>query len=235
MTITETIKKALRAQGISESYAERVQKAFGVETETGAEAAVKAFKENILPAIEEAGKEAREKAAKEARKDAVAEYEKTHGLKDGKPNTPSPTDPIPQKPLPTGEINAALRDWIENQNKQLQELRAEINQSKAERTRAELQAEAKAAIQKAGLPDSWADRIRTDAETSIEEQVKTLSEEFTAIRQSAIDGLVGSGGTPPMPKEDAARSEKEWTELMMAGDNNAAANGTVSLTDSKGE
>ena len=234
MTITETIKKALREQGISEGYAERVQKAFGVETETGAEAAVKAFKENILPAIEEAGKEAREKAAKEARKDAVAEYEKTHGLKDGKPVT-SPTDPMPQKPLPTGEINAALRDWIENQNKQLQELRAEINQSKAERTRAERQAEAKAAIQKAGLPDSWTERIRTDSETPIEEQVKALSEEFTAIRQSAIDGMVGSGGTPPMPKEDTARSEKEWTELMMAGDKNAAANGTVSLTDSKGE
>ena len=234
MTITETIKKALREQGISESYAERVQKAFGVETETGAEAAVKAFKENILPAIEEAGKEAREKAAKEARKDAVAEYEQTHGLKDGKP-VPSPTDPIPQKPLPTGEINAALRDWIETQNKQLQELRAEINQSKTERARAERQAEAKAAIHKAGLPDSWTERIRTDSETPLEEQVKALSEEFTAIRQSAIDGLVGSGGTPPMPKEDTARSEKEWTELMMAGDNNAAANGTVSLTDSKGE
>lgn len=230
MTITETIKKALRAQGISEGYAERVQKAFGVETETGAEAAVKAFKENILPAIEEAGKETTE----EARRAAIADYEKTHGLKDGKP-VPSPTDPMPQKPLPTGEINAALRDWIENQNKQLQALRAEINQSKAERTRAERQAEAKAAIQKAGLPDSWTERIRTDSETPLEEQVKALSEEFTAIRQSAIDGLVGSGGTPPMPKEDTARSEKEWTELMMAGDNNAAANGTVSLTDSKGE
>ena len=231
MTITETIKKALRAQGISEGYAERVQKAFGVETETGAEAAVKAFKENILPAIEEAGKEATE----EARREAIEAYEKEHGLKDGKPNTPSPTDPIPQKPLPTGEINAALRDWIENQNKQLQELRAEINQSKAERTRAERQAEAKAAIHKAGLPDSWTERIRTDSETPLEEQVKALSEEFTAIRQSAIDGMVGSGGTPPMPKEDTARSEKEWTELMMAGDSNAAANGTVSLTDSKGE
>ena len=230
MTITETIKKALRAQGISEGYAERVQKAFGVETETGAEAAVKAFKENILPAIEEAGKETTE----EARRAAIADYEKTHGLKDGKP-VPSPTDPMPQKPLPTGEINAALRDWIENQNKQLQVLRAEINQSKTERARAERQAEAKAAIHKAGLPDSWTERIRTDAETPLEEQVNALSEEFTAIRQSAIDGLVGSGGTPPMPKEDTARSEKEWTELMMAGDNNANANGTVSLTDSKGE
>lgn len=230
MTITETIKKALRAQGISEGYAERVQKAFGVETETGAEAAVKAFKENILPAIEAAGKEATE----EARRAAIADYEKTHGLKDGKP-VPSPTDPMPQKPLPTGEINAALRDWIENQNKQLQALRAEINQSKAERTRAERQAEAKAAIQKAGLPDSWTERIRTDSETPLEEQVKALSEEFTAIRQSAIDGLVGSGGTPPMPKEDTARSEKEWTELMMAGEGAPASNSTINLTDSKGE
>ena len=231
MTITETIKKALRAQGISEGYAEWVQKAFGVETETGAEAAVKAFKENILPAIEAAGKEATE----EVRREAIEAYEKEHGLKDGKPRTPEHTDPMPQKPLPTGEINAALRDWIEPPSQHLQPLRSEINQSKAERARAERQAEAKAAIHKAGLPDSWTERIRTDIETPLEEQVKALSEEFTAIRQSAIDGLVGAGGTPPMPKEDAARSEKEWTELMMAGEGAPASNSTISLTGSKGE
>ena len=41
MTIIEAIKKALKEQGVSESYAERVQKAFGVNIVDGVAAAVK--------------------------------------------------------------------------------------------------------------------------------------------------------------------------------------------------
>mgnify|MGYP000990569373 CR=1 FL=1 len=56
MKVIEAIKKALKEQGVSESHAERVQKAFGVNAVDGVAAAVKAFKEYMLPAIEEADK-----------------------------------------------------------------------------------------------------------------------------------------------------------------------------------
>ena len=51
MTVIEAIKKALKEQGVSESHAERVQKAFGVNAVDSVAAAVKAFKEYMLPAI----------------------------------------------------------------------------------------------------------------------------------------------------------------------------------------
>ena len=75
MTVIEAIKKALKEQGVSESHAERVQKAFGVNAVDGVAAAVKAFKGVHAPSIEEADKTAKEKA-EEARKAAIAEYEK---------------------------------------------------------------------------------------------------------------------------------------------------------------
>lgn len=213
MTIIEAIKKALKEQGVSESYAERVQKAFGVNAVDGVAAAVKTFKEYMLPAIEEAGKSAAEKASSEASKTAIANYEKTHGLKDGKPIAPDPTQPLPQKPL--GETTPAGANLeLAELNKQLQEIRSRIAKSEAEAANAARLSEAKAAIQKAGLPEAWLSRINTAAEASIEEQVKTLGDELTAIRQDAINQNVASGGMRSMPAESTARTAEDWANFM---------------------
>ena len=117
---------------------------------------------------------------------------------------PDPTQPIPPKPFgntaPTGD-NAELAEL----NKQLQEIRSKIAKSEAEAANAARLSEAKAAIQKAGLPEAWLSRINTAADASIEEQVKTLGDELTAIRQDAINQNVASGGMRSMPAEDSAR------------------------------
>lgn len=232
MTIVEAIKKALKEQGVSESHAERVQKAFGVNAVDGVASAVKAFKEYMLPAIEEAGKAATEKASSEARKNAIADYEKAHGLKDGKPIAPDPTQPIPQKPFgntaPTGD-NAELAEL----NKQLQEIRSKIAKSEAEAANAARLSEAKAAIQKAGLPESWVSRINTAADASIEEQVKTLGDELTAIRQEAINQNVASGGMRSMPAEDSSRTAEDWAALMNTSISGRTDAGTAPLFDDK--
>lgn len=231
MTVIEAIKKALKEQGVSESHAERVQKAFGVSAVDGVAAAVKAFKEHMLPAIEEAGKAAKEKA-EEARKEAIADYEKAHGLKDGKPIVPDPAQPIPQKPFgntaPTGD-NAELAEL----NKQLQEIRSKIAKSEAEAANAARLSEAKAAIQKAGLPEAWLSRINTAADTSIEEQVKTLGDELTTIRQEAINQNVASGGMRSMPAEDSARTAEDWAALMNTSISGRTDAGTTPLFDDK--
>lgn len=227
MTVIEAIKKALKEQGVSESHAERVQKAFGVNAVDGVATAVKAFKEYMLPAIEEANKTAKEKA-EEARKAAIAEYEKAHGLKDGKPIAPDPTQPIPPKPLgdtiPTG-ANAELAEL----NKQLQEIRSRIAKSEAEAANAARLSEAKAAIQKAGLPETWISRINTSAEASIEEQVKTLGDELTAIRQDAINQNVASGGMRSMPAESTARTAEDWANFMSQATAQSAERGTATF------
>ena len=227
MTVIEAIKKALKEQGVSESHAERVQKAFGVNAVDGVAAAVKAFKEHMLPAIEEAGKAAKEKA-EEARKAAIADYEKAHGLKDGKPIAPDPTQPIPPKPFgntaPTGD-NAELAEL----NKQLQEIRSKIAKSEAEAANAARLSEAKAAIQKAGLPEAWLSRINTAADASIEEQVKTLGDELTAIRQEAINQNVASGGMRSMPAESTARTADDWANFMNQTMDQGSEKGTAAF------
>ena len=227
MTIVEAIKKALKEQGVSESHAERVQKAFGVNAVDGVASAVKAFKEHMLPAIEEADKTAKEKA-EEARKAAIVEYEKAHGLKDGKRIAPDPTQPIPQKPFgnttPTGD-SAELAEL----NKQLQEIRSKIAKSEAEAANAARLSEAKAAIQKAGLPESWVSRINTAADASIEEQVKTLGDELTAIRQEAINQNVASGGMRSMPAESTARTADDWANFMNQTMDQSSEKGTAAF------
>ena len=228
MTIIEAIKKALKEQGVSESYAERVQKAFGVNAVDGVATAVKTFKEYMLPAIEEAGKSAAEKASSEASKTAIANYEKTHGLKDGKPITPDPTQPLPQKPL--GETTPAGANLeLAELNKQLQEIRSRIAKSEAEAANAVRLSVARAAIQKAGLPESWVSRIDTSANASIDEQVKSLGDELTAIRQEAINQNVAAGGMRAMPAEDSARTAEDWANFMSQAADQSTDKGTATL------
>ena len=79
MTIIDAIKKGLKAAGVNEKYAGKVQKLFKIEKEEGIDAYIALFKDNILPDLEDTS------IVEKAKKDAVAEYEKTNGLKDGKP------------------------------------------------------------------------------------------------------------------------------------------------------
>lgn len=78
MTIIDAIKKGLKAAGVNEKYAAKVQKLFKIEKEEDIDTYVALFKDNILPDLEDTS------AVEKARKDAIAEYEKNNGLKDGK-------------------------------------------------------------------------------------------------------------------------------------------------------
>ena len=82
MTIIDAIKKGLKAAGVNEKYAAKVQKLFKIEKEEDIDTYVALFKDNILPDLEDTS------AVERARKDAIAEYEKNNGLKDGKPIKP---------------------------------------------------------------------------------------------------------------------------------------------------
>ena len=145
---------------------------------------------------------------------------------------PDPTQPIPPKPFgntaPTGN-NAELAEL----NKQLQEIRSKIAKSEAEAANAARLSKAKTAIQKAGLPEAWLSRINTAADASIEEQVKTLGDELTAIRQEAINQNVASGGMRSMPAEDSARTAEDWAALMNTSISGRTDAGTTPLFDDK--
>ena len=231
MTIIDAIKKGLKAAGVNEKYAAKVQKLFKIEKEEDIDTYVALFKDNILPDLEDTS------AVEKARKDAIAEYEKNNGLKDGKPIKPvkktkktaksEEDDEDEDKDEDFEGLPASVVKLLKAQQKQISELAASVSTVATTVTTSTKQASAKALFADSKLPAKWFNRIDVNSETSVEEQIKELQEEFAEIKQSVIDDEVAGGGYKPNSYKPKERSEKEWLELME--DEEGANNGTASL------
>ena len=186
------------------------------------------FKDNILPDLEDTS------AVEKAKKDAIAEYEKNNGLKDGKPvKKTKKTAKSEEDDEDEGKdedfegLPASVVKLLKAQQKQISELAASVSTVATTVTTSTKQASAKALFADSKLPAKWFNRIDVNAETSVEEQIKELQEEFAEIKQSVIDDEVAGGGYKPNSYKPKERSEKEWLELME--DEEGANNGTASL------
>ena len=228
MTIIDAIKKGLKAAGVNEKYAAKVQKLFKIEKEEDIDTYVALFKDNILPDLEDTS------AVEKAKKDAIAEYEKNNGLKDGKPvKKTKKTAKSEEDDEDEGKdeyfegLPASVVKLLKAQQKQISELAASVSTVATTVTTSTKQASAKALFADSKLPAKWFNRIDVNAETSVEEQIKELQEEFAEIKQSVIDDEVAGGGYKPNSYKPKERSEKEWLELME--DEEGANNGTASL------
>ena len=228
MTIIDAIKKGLKAAGVNEKYAAKVQKLFKIEKEENIDTYVALFKDNILPDLEDTS------AVEKAKKDAIAEYEKNNGLKDGKPvKKTKKTAKSEEDDEDEGKdedfegLPASVVKLLKAQQKQISELAASVSTVATTVTTSTKQASAKALFADSKLPAKWFNRIDVNAETSVEEQIKELQEEFAEIKQSVIDDEVAGGGYKPNSYKPKERSEKEWLELME--DEEGANNGTASL------
>ena len=228
MTIIDAIKKGLKAAGVNEKYAAKVQKLFKIEKEEDIDTYVALFKDNILPAIEDTS------AVEKAKKDAIAEYEKNNGLKDGKPvKKTKKTAKSEEDDEDEGKdedfegLPASVVKLLKAQQKQISELAASVSTVATTVTTSTKQASAKALFADSKLPAKWFNRIDVNAETSVEEQIKELQEEFAESKQSVIGDEVAGGGYTPNSYKPKERSEKERLELME--DEEGANNGTASL------
>ena len=228
MTIIDAIKKGLKAAGVNEKYAAKVQKLFKIEKEEDIDTYVALFKDNILPDLEDTS------AVEKAKKDAIAEYEKNNGLKDGKPvKKTKKTAKSEEDDEDEGKdedfegLPASVVKLLKAQQKQISELAASVSTVATTVTTSTKQASAKALFADSKRPAKWFNRIDVNAETSVEEQIKELQEEFAEIKQSVIDDEVAGGGYKPNSYKPKERSEKEWLELME--DEEGANNGTASL------
>ena len=210
MKLIDLIKKALKDKGISEKHAERVQKAFKIEKEEDIEASVIIFKDTILPAITEAETLGKTAGKTEAETASIAEYEKKHGLKDGKPIV----DPSKVDPPKTDDVPAGIKALLDAQAKQIADLAGLVAGSVKTVASAEKTATAKKLISDAKLPENWAGRVNVESESSIEDQVNALKEEYTSIQQGVINDAVASGQYAPGSVQLKERSEEEWTKLM---------------------
>ena len=228
MTIIDAIKKGLKAAGVNEKYAAKVQKLFKIEKEEDIDTYVALFKDNILPDLEDTS------AVEKAKKDAIAEYEKNNGLKDGKPVKKTKKtakseedDEDEDKDEDFEGLPASVVKLLKAQQKQISELAASVSTVATTVTTSTKQASAKALFADSKLPAKWFNRIDVNSETSVEDQIKELQEEFAEIKQSVIDDEVAGGGYKPNSYKPKERSEKEWLELME--DEEGANNGTASL------
>lgn len=208
MTILDVIKAACKTKGVPEKYAERIQKTFKIEKAEGMEAYVDLFKENVLPAIQEAENEA--KTAAEAA--AVSAYETKFKLKDGKP-VESQEETKAEDELFKG-LSPEVKAYLERIEKKFEDSIKKVDTSISNSANEAKKEIARKQLKDAGLPESWLSRVDLAAETTIEDQVKSLSTEYTGIQQKAIDDAVARGDYAPGSIQMPERSEADWIKLM---------------------
>ncbi|MEQ3162117.1 hypothetical protein AAA214_03065 [Parabacteroides goldsteinii] len=225
MTILDVIKAACKTKGVPEKYAERIQKTFKIEKAEGMEAYVDLFKENVLPAIQEAENDA--KTAAEAA--AVSAYETKFKLKEGKP-IESQEETKSEDELLKG-LSPEVKAYLERIEKKFEDSIKKVDTSISNSANEAKKEIARKQLKDAGLPESWLNRVDLAAETTIEDQVKNLSTEYTGIQQKAIDDAVARGDYAPGSIQMPERSEADWIKLMDqdAVDTNTNNPGVVNL------
>lgn len=230
MIIIDAIKKGLKAAGVNEKYAAKVQKLFKIEKEEEDIATyVALFKDNILPDLEDTT------AIEKAKKDAVAEYEKANNLKGGKPIETKPKGKKGKKEEEEDEeeedfegLSPAMVKMLKAQQKQIADLATSVTTLTGSISTSAKQASAKVLFDNAKLPEKWLKRIDVNSEISIEEQIKELTEEYAEIRQSAVTDEIENGNyTPQSQVKD--RSEKEWLDIMNKEEGAGESSGVASL------
>lgn len=124
-------------------------------------------------------------------------------------------------------LPASVVKLLKAQQKQISELAASVSTVATTVTTSTKQASAKALFADSKLPAKWFNRIDVNSETSVEDQIKELQEEFAEIKQSVIDDEVAGGDYKPNSYKPKERSEKEWLDLME--DEEGSDNGVASL------
>lgn len=208
MTVLYVIKAACKTKGVPEKYAERIQKTFKIEKAEGLEAYVDLFKENILPAIQEAENEA--KTAAEAA--AISAYEAKYGVKEGKPVESSKEENKSEDELKG--LSPEVKAYLERLEKKFDDSLKKVDTSISNSVNEAKKENARKQLKDAGLPESWLNRVDLAAETSIDDQIKALSTEYIDIQQKAIDDAVARGDYAPGSIQLPERSEADWIKLM---------------------
>nr|DAZ05544.1 MAG TPA: hypothetical protein [Caudoviricetes sp.] len=234
MEILVAIKKALKKAGIPEKYAAKVKALFNIESEENLESYISLFKDNILPDLETT--EQNKKTVADA---AIAEYEKQHGLKDGKPvdgkgkkgkkNKTAVDDDDDDVDDDLDDLSPAFKKMLQAQQKQIQALTDNISTLTKTVSDSGKNASAKTLFDAAKLPEKWFKRIDVNSETSVEDQIKELQEEYKEIRQSAISDEVDAGNYRPYVSQPKDRTEKEWLDIMNKEEGAGDSNGVASL------
>lgn len=221
MTILELIRARCGVEGVDKKYAERIEKISGITEEKDGNiiAAVKNFKDNILPVIEEASGE-----SEKAKQAAIEEYEKKHGLKAGKPIE----EPAPNLNT-TSKKDENMTD-VEKLTKQIQDLTGVVT-TMAEAQKKDTAFEVMKEKLKGKIDDEFIDKYAKRANLQAEDinkEVEAIVNEFNEDKQAFVNKAVASGNYQPISGGSVGdKSVDEWTKIM-EGNQNASA-GVVDL------
>lgn len=236
MKILATIKAALKKAGIPEKYAAKVQALFNIESEENLDNYIELFKENILPDL--SSNEQGNQASIDA---AVTAYEKKYGLKDGKPieksspkgkktkKTKDEEEDDEEEDEDFGDLPPAFQKMLKVQQKQIETLTGSISTLTKTVSDSSKTSSARTLFDNSKLPEKWFKRIDVDSETSVEDQIKELQDEYKEIRQTAVSEEVEAGNYRPFVAQPKDRSEKEWVELMNKEEGAGETSGVASL------
>lgn len=217
MTILQLIIAACIAKGVPEKYAERIQKSFKIEKEEGIDAFVALFKDNILPAITEA-EQAAQQSAQAA---AIAEYEKTHGLKDGKPVQTPPASGTPPA-VDLTKLSPEMQALFAASQKQIGDLTTLVTGMVSTQQRASkldiIRTKMKGKIDDDFLED-YATRVNLDAD-NLDAEVDAKVKEFGVMKQKFITKAVSEGNYAPV---SGGVSDTEFDGFLGAAKDDAPA------------
>lgn len=201
MEIIDLIKAQCRVQGVSEKFAERIEKLSGITEEKDGNiiAAVKSFKENVMPLIDE-----NKTSAEEAARRAIEEYEKKHGLNNGKPKEEGGVE------LPD-DLDPAIRAIIENQAKAIEKMTQSIdslsNKQKQASTLALVKEKLKGRIADEFIPN-YIGQIDLSAE-NIDAEIDKIVNTYTEMQQKFINNAVESGKYQPIEGGSSGAEDKD--------------------------
>ena len=156
-------------------------------------------------------------------------YEVKHGLKDGKPVEDPDKNKKTEEEL-LKDLSPELKAYLESMRKSVDDMAKKVGDSITNSANEAKKETVRKQLKDAGLPDNWLGRVDLASETSIEDQIKALSEEFTGIQQKAIDDAVARGDYAPGSVNLPERSEADWAKLMDQDADKSANNpGVVNL------
>ena len=141
--------------------------------------------------------------AGQAQSSAVANYEKKHGLKDGKPiENPNP------KPKPKSDEKEEVPAWAQSLLDSNKSLSEEIAQMKAAKVQATRQEQILAKAKEYGIPEKFVKRCAIKEDEDLDAYLKDLKQDF------ANEGF--KGVVPPQSAEQKIEKENESIAKMIS-------------------
>ena len=205
MTILELIRAQCAAIGVDRKYAERIEKISGIteEKDGNISSAVQNFKDNILPAIQEAEKSVQEFV--------IAEYEKKHNLKDGKSiETENPNSKSKEKE--TVEPNSEVAELTKRVEELTKTLTTMADAQKRGATLESVKAKLKGKVDEKFIERVSA-KVNLEAE-DLDKEIEAQVKEFEDFKQSLITEYVGDNYVQPNGGVAGDKSVEDWAKLM---------------------